>query len=110
MLKQLSLILLIALLGCNSDTSDNHSTDSVNFPLRMKFSTIGGQGIFDPSVALDPSTDTLWMSYSQVHQSVMWPDANPEVVGIRLASSTDGGKSWSDSGIDLSEAHDVTAA
>lgn len=104
MIKKIILLLIIVLTACSSESSD----DSVNFPLQIKFNGIGSLGIFDPSITLDTSTNTLWMSYTEVHPSVMWPDANPDVASLRLASSTDRGKTWTDAGIYLNQALDVT--
>ncbi len=59
--------------------------------------TQGAHGIFDPSIALDPATGRLWMSYSSVDPSVSWPTQNHDVVSTRLAYSDDNGKIWTGS-------------
>ena len=59
-------------------------------PERITFAGVGAHGIFDPSVALDPVTGRLWMSYSAVEG----PTNNVNVVAIRLAYSNDQGKTW----------------
>jgi len=66
-------------------------------PERITFAGVGANGIFDPSVARDPANGRLWMSYSAVDPSPMWP-ANVTVVATHLAYSDDDGKSWAVSG------------
>lgn len=74
---------------------------SPNTPLAEKklvFAGVGAGGIFDPSVTKDPASGFLWMSYSAVDNSVMWPTQNPISVHIRLAYSADNGETWIDAG------------
>jgi hypothetical protein len=54
-------------------------------------------GIFDPSPRGN-GTSTLWMSFSTVEPSAN--DANLTEVRTRIASSTDGGVTWADAGVD----------
>jgi hypothetical protein len=80
-------------------------------PLAAKKLTFPGVaatgGIFDPSITRDPVTGTLWMSYSAVNASVMWPTQNKIAPHTRLASSSDGGETWTDAG-PVNQISDVT--
>lgn len=67
-------------------------------------------GIFDASIAQDPSSNKIWMSYSAVNASTMWPSQNYDVVSTRLAYSTDLGLTWVDSGSAINSPVDVTLA
>lgn len=60
-------------------------------------------GQFDPALAQDPANGRLWMTYSMVDRSAnsRWR------VGLRIASSDNGGVSWKDNGI-LEPLSDVT--
>jgi hypothetical protein len=60
---------------------------------RITFRGVGQFGVFDPSVADDPATGRLWMSFSRVDPSKhsKWG------VGLHLAYSDDG-ESWRDAG------------
>jgi hypothetical protein len=67
------------------------------------FATLGGEpapfrGYGDPSLEYDPSTDTLWLSYSWLDVLVSDPGPPPQIdFGVRthLARSDDGGASFS---------------
>ncbi len=85
------------------------SGGGANAPARqqIRFDGIGEIGIFDASLELDPSSGTVWMSYSEVLPSPAYPESNPEVVQTRVASSEDGGRTWTDSGI-INPAQDVS--
>ena len=58
---------------------------------------VATDGIFDPSPRHDGSGN-LWMSYSTVNYSTH--DAALTEVRTRVASSTDGGSTWTDTGVD----------
>jgi len=58
---------------------------------------VATDGIFDPSPRHDGSGN-LWMSYSTVNYS--GNDAALTEVRTRVASSTDGGSTWTDAGVD----------
>ncbi len=62
---------------------------------RLEFTNDGNQGIFDPSLAGEVGSNTVWMSYSTVSPSVQWPAENTSVVHNRLARSLDGGAGFS---------------
>jgi len=78
-------------------------------PERITFPNVGTHGIFDPSIALDPGSGRLWMSYSAADSSAMWP-ANAIVVATHLAYSDDHGTTWtsSSSGELINNFSDVT--
>lgn len=62
----------------------------------------GGQGMFDPSFTVDPATGTIWMSYTNV-EDVVAEQVTFRALTTRLATSTDGGQSWVDAGIELNQ-------
>ena len=68
-------------------------------PERITFAGGGELGIFDPSIALDPADDRLWMSYSAVDSSVFYSTDLYWSVSIRLAYSDDSGGTWQDGGV-----------
>jgi hypothetical protein len=94
----------LLLAGCNGSApiSTNPAPERITFP------GVGAHGIFDPSIARDPG-GRLWMSYSAVDPSVMWPTQNINVVATHLAYSDDNGKTWtvSSSGELISNFSDV---
>jgi hypothetical protein len=72
-------------------------------PVRVEVGgSAGSLGIFDPSLARDPATGRLWMSYSAVEPVSGDPPGSPWGVGLRLAWSDDRGTSWHDAGVWLS--------
>ena len=75
-------------------------------PVEITIAGVGPQGIFDPSLASDPATGLLWMSYSEVMDSAMWPGQNL-AIQTRLAWSGDAGATWGDSGSVINPAIDV---
>ena len=91
---------------------DNHVTpwifplllDSANNPVpeRIAFAGGGELGIFDPSIARDPETGRLWMSYSAVDESQFYDPSIYWGVSIRLAYSDDSGGTWQDAGVAVS--------
>ncbi|MBN8541240.1 MAG: exo-alpha-sialidase [Deltaproteobacteria bacterium] len=95
---------VLSFVNCSNPESESpRSTPETQgtLPLEVKslsFPGVGSGGIFDPSVTRDPSTGKLWMSYSTVDNSVLWPTQNPISVHIRLASSSDNGETWVDAG------------
>lgn len=100
-----AVFLLIALAltssGCKKTSTTPILTPAATAtptPRRITFGGIGAHGIFDPSLAKDPSSSRLWMSYSAVDPSVAWPTQNPNVVSTRLAYSDDQGATWTDFG------------
>ena len=78
--------------GCGSS---NDSSSTVT-PQAQKLSINGSGtlGIFDPSVAKDPSSNRLWMSYSSVEVSSFYDPSIYWAVSIRLAFSDDNGVNW----------------
>jgi hypothetical protein len=55
---------------------------------------VGARGVFDPSVAEDPATHRLWMSYSSFDVS----SRSRSGVNLRIAYSDDG-ETWQDAGV-----------
>ena len=64
------------------------------FPRPIEFPGIAENGVFDPSIAADPSASRIWMSYSTV--DCIPPDF---CVGTRLAYSDDQGEQWHEAGL-----------
>lgn len=99
--------------GCGGGSAE--AVNPPQSPERITIAGIGSQGahgIFDPSIARDPASSRLWMSYSSVDASGQWPAQNPDVVSTRLAYSDDSGKTWtgSSSGALINAFSDVTIA
>lgn len=101
------LLMCVAFSGC-SDGSDAGAGSETAAPSRLLFAGIGSHGIFDPALTRDDTTGRLWLSYSAVDPSVMWPIQNVDVVKTRLAFSDNNGFSWTDSGSAVNAATDVT--
>lgn len=106
----LGVILLLIACHRSSNGGGNSPTPVPSSPDRISFSGIGAYGIFDPSIARDPSdvTGRLWMSYSTVDPSLIWSALDVDAVATRLAYSDDNGKTWTDSGTIVSNFLDVT--
>ncbi len=96
----------LSLAGC--DTSNRSSSPPPPVPIRLTFAGVGSHGIFDAALTHEDLTGQLWMSYSAVDPSQMWPAHNVDVVTTRLASSDNDGASWTDSGLAVNTATDVT--
>lgn len=103
---------VLLLLGCAPSSDGSGSTPApvpipTPQPERITFTGMGANGIFDPSIARDPASARLWMSYSAVDPSVMWPTLSVDAVATRLAFSDDNGKTWTDSGMIVNSFLDV---
>ncbi len=92
--------------GCSEDTETPSAPPSSPTPQEIIIQGVGPHGIFDPSLAHDPATGKLWMSYSEVDDSEMWPTQNT-AVQTRLATSLDAGETWQDTGTVLNPALDL---
>jgi len=89
-LQRFVLLLLFLLASCGEGGGPVAGSNEITIP------GVGPNGIFDPAITTDGS-GTLWMSYSEVRFS---PASNKLLnVRTRLASSSDAGASWSDTGI-----------
>ena len=95
---------VLVLIGCGGGSSAATSPS----PERITFAGVGANGIFDPSLARDPASGRIWMSYSAVDPSVLWPTQNVTAVSTRLAYSDNNGKTWTDSGAVINNFSDVT--
>lgn len=73
--------------GFGTDPNPNQS------PSRLTFSGIGSKGIFDASLEKSDS-NRVWMTFSAVDPSPLWPVENYHSVSTHLAYSDDGGSSW----------------
>jgi hypothetical protein len=101
-----ALIYLASLSACNEDTTTPADPPDTPTPEEITIEGVGQHGIFDPSLAHDPETGLLWMSYSEVEDSQMWPDQNV-AVQTRLAWSDDAGDTWTDTGSLINPAEDL---
>ena len=105
-------VLFILLMGGLSACGGSNSTPPppANNPpaTEVTFSGVGEIGIFDPSVAYDPNSLRLWMSYSSVAPSIYFATHLHLGVSIRLAYSDNGGTSWTDAGVIVSGFSDQT--
>lgn len=103
---------IFAFNNCSSSTSSSNPATSVpasqQKPVRIVFPGIGSHGIGDPSLAQDGLSARVWMSYSSVDPSVLWPTQNPNVEATRLAYSDNQGSSWTDTGTVVTPIRDVT--
>ncbi|OLS12236.1 MAG: hypothetical protein RBG13Loki_4149 [Promethearchaeota archaeon CR_4] len=68
---------------------------------------VSQKGILDTFLALDPSTGRIWMSCSAVNDSIFWSGRNTWIY-TRLAYSDTNGSEWTDAGIMVNSAVDVT--
>lgn len=94
--------ILLILLGwplwqaCDSgdDTISPPTPTPISFPrdLQTGIGNHGSLGVFDPSLAKDPHTGKLWMSFSGVAPSGNMP--MEYIVSLHLAYSTDNGFTW----------------
>ena len=63
-------------------------------------------GIFDPNLAAKSNDNSIWMSYSEVTKSILWPGQNNHVVSTKLAVSNNQGEDWLEVAV-LSSTEDV---
>jgi hypothetical protein len=76
------------------DTDDEITYLDGSFPEEINLPPSGDNGAYDPSVATDPMTGRVWMSYSRVEGQ-----AGSGYVSTHLAYSDDGGATWNYSGL-----------
>jgi hypothetical protein len=103
-----SAIALILLQHCSNKGGSTPS--GITYPAALNIPGVGTHGIFDASLAQDPASSRVWMSYSAINPSVMWPTQNFDTVSTRLAYSDDQGATWTDSGSTVNDVLDVTLA
>ncbi len=103
-----TLILFLAVVntGCGGGGSSGSSSEVLPRE-EIIFNGIGPNGIFDPALAFDPVTNRIWMSYSEVGDSAMWPGQNT-TIDTRLAYSDDAGANWYDANLEINTSIDVT--
>jgi hypothetical protein len=86
------------------DTDDEITYLDGSFPEEINLPPSGDNGAYDPSVATDPMTGRVWMSYSRVEGQ-----AGSGYVSTHLAYSDDGGATWNYSGL-INQAEEVLPA
>lgn len=92
------LICLAIFSACSDDQTPSEPQPPNQYPQEITIDGVGQHGIFDPSLAHDPASGWIWMSYSEVKDSEMWPTQNV-AVQTRLAYSDDAGDTWNDASI-----------
>ncbi|MDH3310574.1 MAG: glycoside hydrolase [Gammaproteobacteria bacterium] len=95
----LACLFMLFILGACGGGGGSSSPVVALTPERFTFSGAGDLGIFDPSLARDPGTGRLWMSYSSVDTSIYYLPSLYWAVSVRLAYSDDNGVSWQDAGV-----------
>jgi hypothetical protein len=96
------ILLLLPFALCACGGSGGNGALPPPAPERILFNGAGDLGIFDPSLARDPGSGRLWMSYSSVETSAFYAPNVYWAVSIRLAFSDDNGRSWQDAGVAVS--------
>ena len=97
--------------GAGDDGADSAAVDAgpdAPARTRLTFTGIGPIGIFDPSLASATADTRVWMAYSEVLPSVMWPAQNTRVVRTRLARTDDQGATFADAAANPTSFLDVT--
>jgi hypothetical protein len=91
-------ISLVALCSCGGSSNDTTPTPATELTISGSPAT---DGIFDPAPMSDTSGN-LWMSYSTVNYSASAAASGAALTEVRtrIASSPDGGSTWTDAGID----------
>lgn len=107
-LQTVVVILVAVALGLGGCGNNKSATSPPPVPNRLKFSGVGSHGVFDAALTREDTTGRLWMNYSAVDPSQQWPAQNADVVTTRLAFSENNGTSWTDSGVVINDATDVT--
>jgi hypothetical protein len=90
--KQAQVVLLAGVKGdsCQAETCQI----SLDNRQQISFVSQSEIGIFDPNLAANPNNNNVWMSYSEVTASTLWPEQNFHVVSTKLAVSNTQGEDW----------------
>lgn len=100
-------IFLFAFVFCSCTKKTDDFVVSPVIPEKLTVGSVSNLGIFDPALTFDSTTNILWMSYSGVNTSAQ-VEPTQRVVSTRLASSTDGGATWSDQAVVLAGIDNVS--
>ncbi len=103
--KQSQVVLLAGVEGDQCD--DEICQISLDNRQQISFDSQSAIGVFDPNLAAKPNDNSVWMSYSEVTPSTMWPAQNFHVVSTKLAVSSNQGEDWMNV-VTLNQAQDVT--
>lgn len=106
--KNIVLIFIFIILTVACDNSPEQDAPEVISREKIDFGAISNHGIFDSSLTFDDSSGRLWMSYSGVDSSALWPSQNIHAVKTLLAYSDNNGASWVNEGTVLNNFTDVT--
>jgi hypothetical protein len=79
-------------------------TGNAREPLDLQ--PVSALGVFDPALAETPPGERVWMSYSAVDPSPLWPRLTARAVSTRIAFSDDRGVRWTDVGA-VNPVHEV---
>jgi hypothetical protein len=91
------LFMVVALASCGGGGGSSNAPTTPSAVELAIVGTPGTSGVFDPAPASD-GTSALWMSHSMVRPSPNLASMNQ--VRTRIATSVDGGRTWTDLGID----------
>jgi hypothetical protein len=80
-------------------TASNAACPAMTMPPDVP-DTAAQSGFADPSMRRDPTTGTLWMSYSNIH-TFTESGTSTRVIELHLASSTNEGQGWTYTGTPL---------
>ncbi len=92
--------------SCTKKSDGYAPSNPVIIPEKLSVGTASNLGIFDPSLTFDVANNILWMSYSAVNTSAQ-VDVSQRVVSTCIASSINGGVTWTDQGITVSTVGNV---
>jgi hypothetical protein len=92
LLQAIFVLSVLILLSCDKESENNGHLQ----PKQITFSNVSDHGIFDPSLTKDPSSQRIWMSYSEVNDYAY--NALNHAINTRLAYSDNHGEDWTDSG------------
>ena len=81
-----------------------HTAGHAREPLGLP--PVSALGVFDPAIAETPPGERVWMSYSAVDPSPLWPRLTSRAVSTRIAFSDDRGVRWTDAGA-VNPVHEV---
>lgn len=99
---------VVLLAGVEGDSCQLETCQvSLDDRQQISFASQSEIGIFDPNLAAKPNDNHVWMSYSEVTQSTLWPQQNFHVVSTKLAVSNNQGEDWLGVAV-LNPAQDVT--
>lgn len=101
--------ILLVLASCSTKSENQSPAAAPLGPEKLNMGAVSNLGIFDPALIFDSTSHLLWMSYSVVDTSSQL-ESTQRVVSTRIASSNDGGLTWTDQGITLAGVDNVSVS